>query len=463
MMIYLESLGCCRNQVDSEVMLGRLAAAGHAIVEDPSRAEVIIVNTCGFISAASAEAVDTILAMAEYKKEGSCRRLVVTGCLPERFKHDELLLELPEVDAFLGTGACDCIVEAVETGPGKTMAMFPDPCARQMQGHPLPRRLTLEYLAHVKISEGCDRLCTYCIIPRLRGIQRSRSVEAIVEESEAMVNRGVQEIILVGENTSDYGVDLNSAAGSEIDKAENPGVDLALLISTLSDRIALLAPQAWIRLLYTHPSSLSRDMVKTIAGLDNVCTYFDVPIQHASTRILRRMGRNYNREDLCDLFAFIRRTSPEAALRTTIITGFPGETDGDFETLLSFVKEIRFDQLGVFAYSDSDDLKSHNLKDHVDEEKAELRRDIIMAAQAEISRQINGKYLGKILTVLVEENPGDGIYLGRTSFQAPEVDGITFVYGSGIEIGTFVKVKITEAHEYDLAGELAPTTATLNG
>ena len=457
MMIYLESLGCCRNQVDSEVMLGRLAAAGHAIVEDPSRAEVIIVNTCGFISAASAEAVDTILAMAEYKKEGSCNRLVVTGCLPERFKHDELLLELPEVDAFLGTGACDCIVEAVETGPGERMARFPDPCARQMQGHPLPRRLTLEYLAHVKISEGCDRLCTYCIIPKLRGIQRSRSIESIVEESETMVKKGVQEIILVGENTSDYGIDLNSAAG--LDSA----VDLALLLSTLSERIVSLAPQVWIRLLYTHPSSLSRDMVTTVAGLENVCTYFDVPIQHASTRILRRMGRNYNQEDLYDLFAFIRKTAPEAALRTTLITGFPGETDGDFETLLSFVKEIRFDQLGVFAYSDSDDLKSHNLKDHVDEEKAELRRDTIMAAQAEISRQINGKYLGKILTVLVEENPGDGIYLGRTSFQAPEVDGITFVYGSGIEIGTFVKVKITEAHEYDLAGEVAPTTATLNG
>ncbi|ACN17859.1 2-methylthioadenine synthetase [Desulforapulum autotrophicum HRM2] len=440
MMIFLESLGCCRNQVDSEVMLGRLASAGHGIVHDPSQADVIIVNTCGFISAASAEAVDTILDMAVYKRDGRCKRLVVTGCLPERFKHDDLGGELPEVDVFLGTGACDEIVRVVEsTG---SMVLVPDVLARQMQGHPLPRCLTLDYLAHVKISEGCDRHCTYCIIPRLRGIQRSRGVDAVVTESELLVKNGVKEIVLVGENTSDYGVDLDGE------------VNLAGLLTTLSQRIKALDPDVWIRLLYTHPSSLDFDVIRVIAGLDNVCTYFDVPIQHASSRILRRMGRNYTREDLDRLIAFIRKTAPDAALRTTLITGFPGETEADFNELLAFVKEIRFDQLGVFAYSDSDDLASHGLKDHVDEETGEARRDAIMAAQAEISESLNEAYLGKTFTVLVEENPDEGIFLGRTNFQAPEVDGITFIYGENIDIGTFVRVKITETHAYDLVGEL---------
>ncbi len=443
MMIFLESLGCCRNQVDSEVMLGRLGAAGHGIVHDPSLAEVIIVNTCGFISAASSEAVDIILAMAGYKKEGKCKRLVVTGCMTERFKEDDLVSELPEVDAFLGTGACDRIVEAVEDGSGKTLTLFPDTCAREMQGFPLPRITTLDHLAHVKISEGCNRHCTYCIIPQLRGIQRSRSVAEVVAEAEALVRQGVREIVLVGENTSDYGVDLDT------------GCDLALLMTTLSKRIASIAPEAWIRLLYTHPSSLSREMIEAVATLDNVCTYFDVPIQHASSRMLRLMGRNYTREDLYDLFAFIRKCDPNAALRTTLITGFPGETEADFQELLDFVKEIRFDQLGVFAYSDADDLKSHSLKDHVPEETGEIRRDTIMAAQALISEEINEKYLDQTVTVLVEEHPDEGIYLGRTEFQAPEVDGFTFVYGSGLEIGTFVRVTINDTHEYDLSGEIA--------
>jgi ribosomal protein S12 methylthiotransferase len=443
MMIYLESLGCCRNQVDSEVMLGRLEAAGHGIVHDPSLAEVIIVNTCGFISAASSEAVDIILAMAGYKKEGKCRRLVVTGCMTERFKEDDLVSELPEVDAFLGTGACDRIVDVVEDGSGKTLILFPDTCAREMQGLPLPRITTLDHLAHVKISEGCNRHCTYCIIPQLRGIQRSRSIKEVVAEGEALARQGVREIVLVGENTSDYGVDLE------------PAGDLSVLLTTLSQRIASISPGAWIRLLYTHPSSLSREMIETVAKLDNVCTYFDVPIQHASTRMLRRMGRNYSREDLYDLFAFIRKVDPDAALRTTLITGFPGETEADFQEMLDFVKEICFDQLGVFAYSDADDLKSHSLKDHVPEETGEIRRDTIMAAQALISEEINEKYLDQTVTVLVEENPDEGISLGRTGFQAPEVDGFTFIYGSGLEIGTFVRVKINDTHEYDLSGEIA--------
>jgi ribosomal protein S12 methylthiotransferase len=445
MIIYLETLGCCRNQVDSEVMLGRLASRAHDITSDPSGAEVIIVNTCGFIATASAEAIDTILDMAQYKKEGSCRRLVVTGCLPERFREDTLVDSLPEVDAFLGTGACDRIVDAVEDMSGTVITLLPDPCARELQGLPLPRKITQDYTAYVKVSEGCNRKCTYCIIPTLRGIQRSRPVDSVVEETASLISQGVNEIILVGENTTDYGLDFN------------PPVPLSHLLGAVSTRVAgIQKPQpTWIRLLYTHPSSIDRSVIEAIAENENICSYYDIPIQHADSRTLRRMGRNYTRENLYSLFETIRTIDPKAVLRTTLITGFPGETESEFQTLVKFVEDIRFDHLGVFPYSDSEDLASYHLKNHVPEILREERHDTIMARQAQISDAINQKYLGQTIPVLVEENPDEGIYLGRTGFQAPEVDGITFIYGSGLEIGTFTDVKITETHEYDLAGETA--------
>ena len=445
MIIYLETLGCCRNQVDSEVMLGRLASRGHDITSDPSGAEVIIVNTCGFIAAASAEAIDTILELARYKQEGLCRRLVVTGCLPERFRDDTLAEALPEVDAFLGTGACDHIVAAVESVDETVITLLPDPCARALQGLPLPRKLTLGHTAYVKVSEGCNRKCTYCVIPRLRGIQRSRPVDHVVKEAVTLMSQGVNEIVLVGENTTDYGRDLT------------PPIHLSHLLKKVSREARALQKNhpAWIRLLYTHPSSIDEKIIETIARNDNICSYYDIPIQHADSRTLRRMGRNYTMEDLYTLFKIIRTMDPRAVLRTTLITGFPGETEDEFRTLLEFIEEIRFDHLGVFPYSDSEDLVSHRLKNHVPEIVGEERHDRIMNLQAEISESINRKYLDQTVQVLVEENPDEGIYLGRTRFQAPEVDGITFIYGSGLEIGTFTDVKITETHEYDLAGETA--------
>jgi len=443
MIIFLETLGCCRNQVDSEVMLGRLASRGHDITSDPSGAEVIVVNTCGFIEAASAEAIDTILDLAQYKKEGSCRRLVVTGCLPERFRKDTLTEALPEVDAFLGTGACDQIVEAVEDQSGTVITLLPDPCARKLQGLPLPRKITQPYTAYVKVSEGCNRHCTYCIIPTLRGKQRSRPVDSVVEEVTALISQGVNEIVLVGENTTDFGQDLH------------PPVPLSHLLTAVSTRVAHIQKPhpTWIRLLYTHPSSIDESIIKVIAETKNICSYYDIPIQHADSRTLKRMGRNYTQKDLYSLFETIRTIDPQAVLRTTLITGFPGETESEFQTLLTFVEDIRFDHLGVFPYSDSEDLASHNLKNHVPEILKEERHDTLMARQADISDAINQKYLGQTLPVLVEEHPDEGIYLGRTIFQAPEVDGITFIYGSGLEIGTFTDVKITETHEYDLSGE----------
>ena len=443
MKIYLESLGCSRNQIDSETMLGRLTAQGHEISHDPALAEAIIVNTCGFISTASEEAVDTILELADHKKTGKCRRLIVTGCLAQRFKEDTLASSLPEVDAFLGTGAVDAIVQAVEGEGEKILTLFPDIQDRDFQGFPLPRQLTLDYSAFVKVSEGCDRKCTYCIIPELRGLQRSRSVEDIVAEAEHLFSRGVKELILVGENTTDYGSDLGW------------DTELSDILTRISHKAREVCRDetVWIRLLYTHPSSLSEKIIKTMARLDNVCSYYDVPVQHASSPVLKKMGRHYTEEDLYSLFALIRRLDPKAALRTTLITGFPGETEADFQVLHRFIKRIAFDHVGVFTYSDSEDLGSHRLKNHVSKELATQRYDVLMAEQVKISETINEKHFGKTCSVLVEENPDEGIYLGRTRFQAPDVDGITFIYGTGLEIGTFVDVTITETHEYDLAGE----------
>ncbi|SLM27696.1 Ribosomal protein S12 methylthiotransferase RimO [Desulfamplus magnetovallimortis] len=524
MKIYLESLGCCRNQIDSEVMLGRLTSNGHKICPDPSEAEVIIVNTCGFIAAASAEAVETILTLAQYKNkeqsdvtnqtnsndsedslsEGNCRHLVVTGCLPERFKNDTIAESMPEVDAFLGTGACDQIVETIETLESRfqkkqsnTILLLPDPCNRQFQGYPLPRHLTLDYSAFLKISEGCNRHCTYCIIPKLRGKQRSRPIDQVVEETQYLLKQGVKEIILVGENTTDYGSELTppaslvkllQAVSATVDKhiqtgntnlhtatsdilsanygdpernsdtlTENSDI-LKKTLDIKSEQTDINIPKIskeapWIRLLYTHPSSISKSTIETIAFLDNICTYFDIPVQHASSGVLKRMGRNYTLDDLYRLFATIREISPDAALRTTLITGFPGETEKDFEIMLQFIKDVRFDHLGVFPYSDSEDLASHHLKNHIPENIAEERLAILMNAQALISEEKNEKYLNQTIKVLVEENPDEGIYLGRSRFQAPEVDGLTFIYGSGLEIGQFADVYITETHEYDLAGQ----------
>ncbi len=445
MRIYLESLGCSRNQVDSEVMLGRLMAAGHKITHDPSQAKAIIVNTCGFISTASQEAVDVILEMADYKKRGNCERLIVTGCLVQRYKSDpDLMGSLPEVDAFLGTAACDHIVTAVENGEPSPFFMFPDPDSRPVNISVEKRILLNDTTAYIKVSEGCRRHCTYCIIPNLRGGQRSRPVELICEEALSLADIGVKEIILTAENTTDYGLDFE--AGNN-----RPGFHMVL--EKTARVLAQKDPSLWLRFLYTHPKTLDARVIETVCNHPNICAYYDVPIQHANDEILKRMGRPYTCKELLKLFADIRRMDPRACLRTTLIVGFPGETDQHFQTLLAFIKEVKFDYLGVFTYSDSHDLPSHHLADHVPDEVAELRYDTIMAAQAEISEERNIEHVGRIYPVLVEENPEEGVYIGRTPFQAPEVDGMTFIYSDELDIGSLIQVKITDAFEYDIAGE----------
>jgi len=445
--LYLESLGCARNQVDSEIMNGRLKKAGWSLTDDPAEAATIVVNTCSFIESAAQESVDTILELAEYKKEGTCSRLVVTGCLPERYRED-IVTSLPEVDVFLGTGAYDQILSAVQDPNFTHQCVLPDPDLVSLQDKDSPRSLSQPHLAYLKIAEGCSKACTYCIIPKLRGSQHSRLPADIVSEARQLVDGGAKELVLVAQDTTAYGRDLVQP------------VNLGQLIKRLA-RTKFDGAQnnggPWFRVLYGHPESIEDSFIKTVAAFDNVCSYFDIPVQHASTSVLKRMGRQYTRSDLARLFDRIRTHVPDAVLRTTIIVGFPGETDKDFEQLMEFAEEVRFDHLGVFIYSDSDDLSSHHLARHVPKNVARQRYHQIMSAQSGISSENNQKYIGKIVRVLVEESLENHLYAGRTNFQAPEVDGISYINTSplpfDLKIGNFTDMRVTDAMEYDLMGE----------
>lgn len=435
MNIHLVSLGCARNLVDSEVMTGKLRKAGCVPVHDPEDADVIIVNTCSFIEAAANESIDTILALAALKNSGACSRLIVTGCLPERYRED-IVSALPEVDVFLGTGAYDRIIEAVQDNLELSACVLPDPDGITVENAGVARELTTGPAAYLKIAEGCSRHCTYCIIPKLRGRQKSRSIEDIAAEFERLGTSGVREITLVSQDTTAYGQDLADSA------------DFSLLLEHLSG----IPGNNWIRFLYGHPESITKAVIQTVADYPGICPYFDIPVQHASDSVLKRMGRHYGRKDMLHLFESIRSTVPEASLRTTVIVGFPGETDADFDMLLSFVKEIRFDHLGVFIYSDADDLPSHHLPVPVPAAVARRRHNRLMSVQKKISMENNRRHLEKIIPVLVESAPEKGVYMGRTRFQAPEVDGVTIIHADQLEIGDVIRVRITDTLEYDLIG-----------
>lgn len=423
-------------------MLGRLSQAGHHLVSGPESAHVIVVNTCSFIQPAADESIDIILELARYKKEGQCRRLIVTGCLPERYR-DEITHALPEVDQFLGTGAFDQIVSAVEAMGSGSGCILPDPgSAPRYRADDIPLRAAATF-AYIKIAEGCNRHCAYCIIPKLRGRQKSRQLSEILSEARGLIEAGTRELILVAQDSTDYGSDLSGS----------------ISLDRLLQALAPLAEDAWVRVMYGHPLSLSSKIIDTMAAHDNICSYFDVPIQHASDRMLKRMGRNYTGQQLRQLFAAIRTRIPGAALRTTVITGFPGETDEDYKQLIRFVEAVKFDHLGVFTYSDAEDLPSHALADKVAAPLADERRDDLMLRQAQISAAINVSYVGRVFTVLIESITGTTDAVGRTVFQAPEVDGVTIVKAAPgrltLKVGQLVKVKITESTDYDLIGVLA--------
>jgi ribosomal protein S12 methylthiotransferase len=447
---HLVSLGCARNQVDSEIMSGQLQNAGWRHVADPAEAEAIVVNTCSFIEPAVEESIDTILELTKLKQAGGCRKLIVTGCMPERFR-EPIAEALPEVDIFLGTGAFDRIVDAVQGEMSSSACWLPDPETARAQPSNTPRTLTDTHTAYIKIAEGCSRHCTYCMIPRLRGRQISRPPTEIIAEAERLFEQGARELVLVAQDSTSYGSDLGQPSNL---------TDLLTPLSELSARHAAShaakddALRLWVRVLYGHPESIDDSMIRAIGNLPGICPYFDIPVQHASRRILKRMGRNYTEEALRELFDKIRSLVPHATLRTTVIVGFPGETDRDFDTLMRFVQETQFDHLGSFVYSDAEELPAHTLDHHVPPKVAQRRYDRLMQCQAKIALAHNRRRIGEAYHVLVDEQAEEALFYGRTNFQAPEVDGLVYIRVPDLTVGQFYQVKITDAMEYDLIGEV---------
>ncbi len=436
MKVNLVSLGCAKNLVDSERMLGALAESGLQIMESPSDADVIIINTCSFIESAVNESIDQILELAEYKKNGGCKRLIVTGCLPQRYGA-EISEALPEVDMFLGTAAFDRIIEAAAGDPKTPRCIIPsvDHIRRYKT---VPARINTAFpVAYLKIAEGCNRRCSYCIIPKLRGKQKSTPVELLVDESRRLIESGARELVLVAQETTNYGVDLAD------------GTDLVVLLDRLSD----FFPDARIRILYAHPESMTDSVIQMIAGKKNIVPYFDIPIQHSETKLLKQMARGYDKDSLYRLFETIRSKIPDAALRTTVMVGFPGETGRDFRSLVKFIEDVRFNHLGGFTYSDAKEQPSHRLSGKVAAETAEKRLDELMGVQMGISFEHNRRHKGRIFEVIVDRQVETGLYEGRTVFQAPDVDGATYVRSKTLTPGALVHVKIEDVFEYDLYGD----------
>ena len=433
------SLGCPKNLVDGEVMLGRLQGAGYGLVADPKEADVIVVNTCAFIETAKQESVDAILEMAREKETGRAKRLVVTGCLTQRYDAD-LRREIPEIDATLGTGQVEGIVEAVG-GAATSLAQAEPGLPTWVYDHQQPRVLsTPPWLAYVKISEGCDYTCSFCIIPTLRGRHRSRNVEDIVAEAKALAGRGVREIVLVAQDSTRYGLDHGVRDG------------LAYLLR----RLGRIDGLRWIRVMYAYPATLTDPILDAMASEEKVVKYVDIPLQHASESVLRRMKRPTGRGNLLGMIERIRERVPGVAIRTSFIVGFPGETEADFETLLRFVEDARFDNVGVFAYSDEENTTSYDLPDRVPARTKQTRRRKLMSLQKRISARRNRARVGERLTVLVEgTHPDTDLLLrGRTAFQAPEIDGQVIVNDGTADPGTFVTCEVTEAHPYDLVARI---------
>ena len=434
------SLGCDKNLVDSEHMLGLLNQGGFTLTGEEQKADVIVVNTCCFIEDAKKESIENILEVARYKEEGSCKALIVTGCMAQRYKQ-EILDEIEEVDAVVGTTSYDKIVEianGILQEKGLRTQTF-DLIDREMLDE-MPRILTTAgYFAYVKISEGCDKHCTYCIIPKLRGKYRSRQMDKIKAEVQKLAQDGVSEIILVAQDTTEYGRDLEDAS-------------LAKLLRELSTIEGI----EWIRVLYCYPESITDELIEEIKTNPKVCKYLDIPIQHAADNVLKRMARKSSLAQLKERIGKLRDEIPSIALRTTLIVGFPGETDEDFEVLYNFVKEMRFDRLGVFTYSQEEGTPAAKFEDQIDEKTKIKRRDAIMALQHGISRELTAKKVGKVMKVLIEGKITDeDVYIGRTYQDAPDIDGEVFVeYEGELISGDFVDVRITEANDYDLIGEI---------
>ena len=440
MKLFFVSLGCDKNLVDSEKMLALLAEQNIEITEEPKEAEIIIVNTCGFIHDAKEESIETILEMAEYKKTGKCISLIVTGCLAQRYA-EEMQKEIEEVDVVVGTAAYDQIFEAVK----ESLEGRREPVMESLDYLPkhLTRRLgsrTGSYSSYLKIAEGCNKRCTYCIIPYLRGNYRSVPMEKLLAEAKDLADQGVKELILVAQETTVYGIDLYKKK----------------MLPELLHRLCAIKGIVWIRLLYCYPEEITPELVQVMKEEKKICHYLDMPIQHSSDRILKKMGRRTNRKELLDKIEILRTEIPDIVLRTTLITGFPGETQEDFEEMLSFVDMVGFERLGVFPYSPEEGTPAAEMEDQIDEEVKKQRRDAIMELQQEISFDFEADCVGEKLLVMIEGYlPDEHAYVGRTYMDAPGIDGYIFIKsGEALMSGDFAEAVVTGSDEYDLIGEL---------
>lgn len=445
MKIGVVSLGCPKNLVDSETMLGLIHEENYEITNDPSEAEIIIVNTCGFIESAKEESINTILQMAEYKKSGSCKYIIVTGCLSQRYA-EELFSELPEADAIAGVEVYDeigSIIKRVMNGERFIMLerSKPDVIYTTKETF-LPRILTTpSYTAYLKIAEGCDNCCSYCAIPKIRGPYRSKPMEQVLKEAKALADNGVKELIVVAQDTTRYGEDL-------------PGGKL--LLADLLKELNKIESLKWIRVMYCYPNNFTDELIETFASLDKVCKYVDLPLQHASNRLLASMNRYDTREEVETLLAKLRKRIPGIVIRTTFIVGFPGETDADFEELKEFVEQQRFENAGVFAYSQEEGTVAGAMPNQIPDEIKQERYHELMALQAQISEEIHKDTEGQALEVLVEgiEEDGSGLHYGRSYREAPDIDGLVFIENPGdIKPGCFVKVNILQGFTYESVGE----------
>lgn len=439
MKILFISLGCDKNLVDTEVMLGMLASRGYEMTDDEQEADIIVINTCCFIHDAKEESIQNILEMAEYKKNGSAKALIVTGCMAERYRQ-EILDEIPEVDEVLGTTAYDRILDAVDAAlAGQHEVMTAD-----LDALPLPetKRLvtTGGHFAYLKIAEGCDKHCTYCIIPKIRGNFRSVPMERLLKEAQNLAEQGVKELILVAQETTLYGKDLYGEKS----------------LPKLLRELCKISGIRWIRILYCYPEEITDELIQVMKEEPKICHYLDLPIQHANDTILKRMGRRTSKQELIDIVQKLRKEIPDICLRTTLITGFPGETQEQHEEVMEFIDTLEFDRLGAFTYSPEEDTPAATFEDQIDEEVKEDRQADIMELQQEIAFDKAEDMIGREVLVMIEGKVADeNAYVGRTYRDAPNVDGLIFI-NTDVELisGDFAKVKVTGALDYDLIGEL---------
>ena len=439
MKILFISLGCDKNLVDTEVMLGMLASRGYEMTNDEQEADIFVINTCCFIHDAKEESIQNILEMAEYKKNGSAKALIVTGCMAERYRQ-EILDEIPEVDEVLGTTAYDRILDAVDAAlAGQHEVMTAD-----LNALPLPetKRLvtTGGHFAYLKIAEGCDKHCTYCIIPKIRGNFRSVPMERLLKEAQDLAEQGVKELILVAQETTLYGKDLYGEKS----------------LPKLLRELCKISGIRWIRILYCYPEEITDELIQVMKEESKICHYLDLPIQHANDTILKRMGRRTSKQELIDIVQKLRKEIPDICLRTTLITGFPGETQEQHEEVMEFIDTLEFDRLGAFTYSPEEDTPAATFEDQIDEEVKEDRQADIMELQQEIAFNKAEDMIGREVLVMIEGKVADeNAYVGRTYRDAPNVDGLIFI-NTDVELisGDFAKVKVTGALDYDLIGEL---------